>query len=169
MDRTLVTAFVIAMAGVGGCGFPGRDEPATAPSDDAAVLRVMDAARTALLAGNGEGACRLLTRHGRQRVLLFQVDFLPPGTPVPKLRRGVPQTCEQMVRAQWTAEHLRDVDPSWTPDLKAARFEVVSLSGDHARVRLSVPGAYGPTVPFSLLRTAHGWRIHDSDALPSGY
>jgi hypothetical protein len=47
--------------------------------------------------------------------------------------------------------------------------KVVSLSGDHARVRLSVPGAHGPTVPFSVLKTAKGWRIHDSDAVASGY
>jgi hypothetical protein len=74
-----------------------------------------------------------------------------------------------MVRALWKAEHLPDVDPSWTPDLKAAEFEVVTLSADEAHARLKVPGAYGPTVDFSLLDTGQGWRIDDSDAVPSGY
>jgi hypothetical protein len=169
VDRTFRAGLVIAIAGLGGCGGGDRDAPETAHDEHAAVLRVMGDARSVLLAGDGEGACRLLTRHGLQRVLGFQVDFLPTGTPVPTKRRGVPQTCEQMVRAQLRAERLPDVGPSWTPDLKAAEFEVVSLSGDNARVRLRVPGAYGPTVDFSLLKTAQGWRIDDSDAVPSGY
>jgi hypothetical protein len=169
VDRIFAAALVIAMAGLGGCGSAARDASEAARDERAAVLRVMGAARGALLAADGEGACRLLTRHGHQRVLGFQVDFLPAGTPVPAKRRGVPRTCEQMVRAQWRAEHLADVDPSWTPDLKSAEFEVVSLNGDNARVRLKVPGAYGPTVNFSLLNTAQGWRIDDSDAVPSGY
>jgi hypothetical protein len=169
VDRTLAAALVIAMAGLAGCGSDASDAPETGRDERAAVLRVMGTARNALLAGDGDGACRLLTRHAQQRVLGFQVDFLPTGTPVPTMRRGVPRTCEQMVRAQWRVEHLPDVDPSWTPDLKAAEFGVVSLSGDNARVRLTVPGAYGPTVDFSLLKTAQGWRIDDSDAVPSGY
>jgi hypothetical protein len=61
------------------------------------------------------------------------------------------------------------VDQSWTPDLRAAKFKVVSINGGNAHVRLEVPGAYGPIVEFSLSKTAHGWRIDDSDAVPSGY
>jgi hypothetical protein len=160
---------VIAIAGLAGCGSDARDAPEPGGDERAAVLRVMEDARGALLADDGDGACRLLTGHGQQRVLGFQVEFLPTGTPVPAKRRGVPQTCEQMVRAQWRVEHLPDFEPSWTRDLKVAKFEVVSLSGDNARVRLTVPGAYGPTFDFSLLKTAQGWRIDDSDAVPSGY
>jgi hypothetical protein len=132
-------------------------------------LRVMEDGRTALLAGDGQAACRLPTRHGRRRALGFQVDFAPTGTPVPTKRRGVPQTCEQIVRAESKREHLADVGPSWTPDLKAAKFNVVSIINDTAQVRLEVPGAYGPTIEFSLRKTAHGWRIDDSDAVPTGY
>jgi hypothetical protein len=46
---------------------------------------------------------------------------------------------------------------------------VVSINNDTAQVRLQVPGAYGPTIEFSLRKTAHGWRIDDSDAVPTGY
>jgi hypothetical protein len=37
------------------------------------------------------------------------------------------------------------VNQSWPPDLKAARFKIVSINDDT------------------------GWRIDDSDAVPSGY
>jgi hypothetical protein len=117
VHRAFAAASVVALAGLGGCGSGARDAPETDRDERAAVLEVMGAARSALLAGDGEGACRLLTRHGRQRALGFQVDYVPPGTPIPTKRRGLPQTCEQMVRAQWRAEHLPRIDPSWTPDL----------------------------------------------------
>jgi hypothetical protein len=44
----------------------------------------------------------------------------------------------------------------------------VTLRGARARLRLTVPEANGPTVDFSLVRTERGWRIDDSDAMPSG-
>jgi hypothetical protein len=98
------------------------------------------------------------------RTLEFQVDFLPTGTPVPSRRRGVPQTCEQILVAE------RRADPeSWRPDVEAARFSVRSLDGDRASVRLEVPED-GPTVDFSLVKTDDGWRIDDSrNGVPSGY
>ena len=169
MHRMLASATVIGLAAWGGCGSTAND--AAEPGDDerSAVLQVMEAGRTALLAGDGQAACRLLTTDGRTRALGFQVDFAPTGTPVPTTRRGVPQTCEQIVRAESKREHLPDVGPSWTPDLKAAKFHVVSINHDTARVRLEVPGAYGPTIEFSLRKMAHGWRIDDSDAVPAGY
>jgi hypothetical protein len=169
MQRMLASAMVFGLAAWGGCGFTANDAAERGEGERGAVLRVLEAGRTALLAGDGQAACRLLTTHGRTRALGFQVDFAPTGTPVPTKRRGVPQTCEQIVRAESKREHLPDVNPSWTPDLKAARFNVVSINNDTARVRLEVPGAYGPTIDFSLRKTAQGWRIDDSDAVPTGY
>jgi hypothetical protein len=166
---TLASAILIGLAAWGGCGSAANDAAQRGEDERRAVLRVMEAGRRALLAGDGQTACRLLTTHGHTRVFGFQVDFAPTGTTVPTKRRGVPQTCEQILRAEWRREHLPDVDQSWTPDLKAAKFKVVSINGGNAHVRLEVPGAYGPTVEFSLSKTAHGWRIDDSDAVPSGY
>jgi hypothetical protein len=169
MQRMVASAMVIGLAAWGGCGSTANDAAERGEDQRGAVLRVMEAGRTALLAGDGQTACRLLTTHGRTRALGFQVDFAPTGTPVPTKRRGVPRTCEQIVRAESKREHLPDVNPSWTPDLKAAKFAVVSINKDTAQVRLEVPGAYGPTIEFSLSKTAHGWRIDDSDAVPTGY
>lgn len=137
----------LGLAAWGGCGSTTSDER----SD---VLRVMEAGRTALLAGDGQSACSLLTAHGRTRALGFQADSA--------------QTCEALVGAESRREHLPGTDQSWTPDLKAAKFNVVSIDGDSAQVRLKVPSAYGPTVDFSLRKTEDGWRIDDSDAVPSG-
>jgi len=156
MRRALALA-VLAAAGVG-CGSATDPAAKRGGGERAAVLRVMEAGRKALLAGDGKAACRLLTPHGRKRALGFQVDF----------DHGVPKTCVGIVRAEFRLEHDPDVDQSWTPDLKAASFRVTSLDRDRARVRLTVPGASGPTVEFSLRKTAHGWRIDDSDAVPSG-
>src|SRR3954471_9036361 len=169
MNRILAAGIAIALPAMTGCGSAADGAPANGSGGERAdVLRVVEAGRRALLAGDGEGACRLLTRRAQRRALAFQVDFVPEGTPIPTKRRGVPQTCEQIVRAEWKADHEEGVDPSWTPDLRAGRFRVVSLRGARARVRLGAPEAYGPTVSFSLVRTQRGWRIDDSDAIPSG-
>jgi hypothetical protein len=160
---------VIGLAAWGGCGSTADGAAERGEDERAAVMRVMEDGRTALLAGDVQSACRLLTTRGLTRALGFQADFAPTGTPVSTKRRGVPQTCEQMVRAEWKREHLPDVNPSWTPDLKAATFNVVSVNNDTAQVRLGVPGAYGPTIEFSLRKTPRGWRIDDADAVPTGY
>jgi hypothetical protein len=169
MQRTLASAMVIGLAASGGCESRANDAAERGEDERGAVLRVVEAGRTALLAGDGQTACGLLTTHGRTRALGFQVDFAPTGTPVPTKRRGVPQTCEQILRAESKREHLAEANQSWTPDLKQAKFTVVAINHDTAHVRLEVPGAYGPTVEFSLRKTAHGWRVDDSDAVPSGY
>jgi hypothetical protein len=178
-NSKIAGVLIIAVAGVGACGQDPRESSGgeappggsdeRAADDEAAVLDVMDAARSAVLAGDPETACGLLTPHARDRVLGFQVDFLPTGSPVPSKRPRVPQTCEQMLRAQLHDERGADVAPSWLRDLKGRRFEVTAQAGDEARVLLKVPAAYGPTVRFRLIRTDHGWRIDDSDAVPSGY
>jgi hypothetical protein len=144
---------VVVLAAAAGCGGDDRED----------VLDVMREARSALLEGDATAACRLLTAHGRERTLEFQVDFLPTGAPVPSRRRGVPRTCEQIFKAE------RRADPaSWRPDVEEARFSVRSLDGDRASVRLEVPQD-GPTVDFSLVKTDEGWRIDDSTGVPSGY
>jgi hypothetical protein len=178
-NSKIAGVLIIAVAGVGACGQDSRESSGgeappggsdeRAADDRAAVLDVMDAARSAVLAGDAETACGLLTPHARDRVLGFQVDFLPTGSPIPSKRPGVPQTCEQMMRAQLQDDRGPDVAPSWSRDLEAAEFEVTAQAGDEARVRLKVPEAYGPSVKFRLIRTVHGWRIDDSDAVPSGY
>ena len=150
-------AAALAMAPLGACGGAGDDR--------AAVLRVVAQGRAALLHDDAAAACRLLTPHGRRRVLGFQTDFLPEGAPVPSRRRGVPRTCEQLAHAEFESDHQADVDPSWTPDLRRARFQVVSLRSGRAHVRVRTPG---PAVELRLVKTPDGWRIDDSDVVPSG-
>jgi hypothetical protein len=161
---------VLALAGAclvsGGAVAGGAPQQGSA-QERAAILRVMEDGRRALLAGDGETACRLLTARGRKRSLLYQIDFVPEGTDIPTKRRGVPQTCPEIVRAEWKLEHDPQVDQSWIPGLRRARFAVISVQGRRARVRLKVPGKYEPAFRFTLLRTERGWRIDDSDALPS--
>jgi hypothetical protein len=153
MARPTVLAVAAALAAAAGCG-----------DDRDAVLEVMEDGRKALLAGDGRAACALLSEHGRRRVLEFQVDFAETGTPVPTDQPGVPQTCEAILRAEWKAAR-----ESWKPDLEQARFRVLSIDGERAEVRLDVPEPYGPQVRFELVNGDDGWRIDDSDAVPSGY
>jgi hypothetical protein len=146
---------VLVLAVVAGCGGGAGED------DRDAVLAVMEDARAALVDGDAETACRLLTDHGRERTLEYQVDFLPEGTPVPTKRRGVPQTCEEIFVA------VRRLDPSSVEDAAAGRFSVESIDGDRANVRLDA--SQGATVGFALVKTGDGWRIDDSEAVPSGY
>jgi hypothetical protein len=153
MTRPTVLAVAAALAAAAGCG-----------DDRDAVLEVMEDGRKALLAGDGRAACALLSEHGRRRVLEFQVDFAETGTPVPTDQPGVPQTCEAILRAE-----SKGARESWKPDLEQARFRVTSIEGDRARVSLTGREPYAARVEFSLVKTADGWRIDDSDAVPSGY
>ena len=137
-----------------GCG--SEDRPRA--DDDAAVLDVMEAGRSALLAGDAEAACALLTSHARDRA----PAFLSSG------ETDVPHTCEEVLRALWEEEHRPDATPTWSRDLAAARFTVTALGQGKARVRLTVPVEYGPVIRFSLRKEGSEWRIDDSDAVPSG-
>jgi hypothetical protein len=148
--RAASAAAVLALLLLG-CGDDDRED----------VLAVMEDARAALVDGDAETACGLLTPHARERTLEYQVDFLPEGTPVPTERHGVPQTCEEIFVA------VRKLDPSSVEDAAAARFSVESIDGDRASVRLDAGG--GATVDFALAKTGDGWRIDDSEAVPSGY
>jgi hypothetical protein len=146
---------VVILAIVAGCGGEAGED------DRDAVLAVMEDARAALVDGDAETACGLLTPHARERTLEYQVDFLPEGTPVPTERRGVPQTCEEIFVA------VRRLDPSSVEDAAGARFSVESIDGDRASVVLDA--GEGATVDFALVKTGDGWRIDDSEAVPSGY
>jgi hypothetical protein len=149
-------ATVPVLAALAACGGAPRDD------DRASVLRVVAQGRTALLHDDAAAACRLLTPHARRRVLGFQGDFRPEGS---SRRRGVPRTCEQIAHAEFESDHQANVDPSWTPDVRRARFEVVSLRSDRARIRVHTPA---PPVDLELVKTPDGWRIDDSDVVPSG-
>jgi hypothetical protein len=153
MRRPIVLVLAAAAVVPAGCG-----------DDRDAVLEVMETGREALLAGDARTACGLLSEHGRRRVLEFQVDFTETGTPVPTEEPGVPQTCEAVLRAE--RKLGRD---SWEPDVEQARFRVASIDGDRASVVLEVPEPYGPRVAFTLVKADDGWRIDDSNAVPSGY
>jgi hypothetical protein len=124
-----------------------------------AILKVMERGRDALLAGKGRKACSLLTRHGRRQALRFGVaDF----------RENPPRTCRGVLRREYREEHDPELDPTWSEELLRSRFTVTRVKDGRATVRLKILEAYGPTVTFQLRKTAHGWRIHDSDAVPYG-
>lgn len=124
--------------------------------------------RAALLAGDGRRACALLTRHGRRRALEFRVDY-DHGGAIRSDDPRLPQTCEAIVRRKYADAKRAGGDDDWTSDLRRSRFEAVRVRGARATVRLRVLNPYGPRVRFSLARTAQGWRIDDSDAVPSGH
>ena len=139
----------VAATWLAGCG----------PADErAAVLDVMEAGRSALLAGDADAACALLTSHARDRAPAF-ISSDPAEAA---------QSCEAVLRAVWEEEHRPDATPTWSRDLEAARFTVARLGEQTARVRLEVPVAYGPVIRFSLRKEGSEWRIDDSDAVPSG-
>ena len=136
--RLLVAAVVLAA--VVGCGEDGSaagDEPEQ-------VLEVLEQARTALAAGDGEAACGLLTEGGRERAVNFDEHA----------------TCEETVRA------ARQSDPSSVEDAEKARFAKPVIDGDRASVDLDVEPYV--TINVVLVRTPEGWRIDDSEAVPYG-
>jgi hypothetical protein len=159
-------AFVIAsgvLVLLTGCGTHGTTERAAAE-----IRQVLERARTALLQNEPSRVCNLLTAHGRRRSLGFQVDFAEEGTAVPSKDSRLPQTCEAVVEREWTSAR-RSGAQSWPLDLRHARFAVVSVEGATARAQLEVVKPYGPVIGFTLRKTASGWRIDDSDAVPEGY
>jgi hypothetical protein len=128
--------------------------------DDDAIVRVLHDARSAVLAGDGSGACRLLTAHGRRRALAFGAELGTPGDPQPS-------SCEELVRSQ-RALARRDPSSSWPDDLGDATFEVLSASDAHAQAEMRVQDLLGTAIRWrvQLRKTAAGWRIDDSNAIP---
>jgi hypothetical protein len=131
-----------------------------ATSDRAAILKVMETGRAALLAGDGPTACRLLTAGGRRRSLGFNVDFDEEGS-IPPSSPRLPQTCEDLLR--------REAREGGIPrrDIRLATFAIASVEGSRATVRLTAPN--GTTVGFTLRKAQGRWRMDDSDAIPSGH
>ena len=139
-------ALALAALCLGTCG--GHDE-------DDAILDVLHDARTAVLAGDGPAACRLLTAHGRRRALAFSAELGTPGDPLPS-------SCEELVRSQ-RALARRDPSSSWPDDLTEADFEVLSVSDGRAQAELRVQDLLGTAIRWrvQLRKTAAGWRIDD--------
>ena len=132
------------------------------------MLAVADRARDDLVAGRAAGFCALLTPHGRSRALGYRVDFdeggsLPPTSP------RVPHTCEQIVRRERAAVIDPRVEFSWLDALRGARLRVLAVEGDSARVGVVPRGGPRVAARVALVRTEAGWRLDDSDAIPSGH
>ena len=146
-------ALALAALSLGACG--GHDE-------DDAILSVLHDARTAVLAGDGSGACRLLTTHGRDRALAFGAELGAPGG-------RHPSSCEELVRSE-RALAMRDPSSSWPDDLRDANLEVLSVSDGRAQAELRVQDLLGTAIRWrlQLLKTGAGWRIDDSNAMPVG-
>jgi hypothetical protein len=135
------------------CGGHGEDD---------AIMEVLHDARSAVLAGDGPGACRLLTANGRRRALDFGVEPAASGD-------SRPGSCEELVRSR-RALARRDPDSSWPDDLREADFEVLSVSDGGAQVEMRVQDLLGTAIRWrvQLRNTPAGWRIDDSNAIPVG-
>ena len=144
-------ALALAALCLGACG--GHEE-------DDAIMEVLHDARSAVLAGDGSGACRLLTAQGRRRALAFGAELGAPGDPQPN-------SCENLVRSQ-RALARRDPSSSWPDDLRDANFEVLSASDAKAQAEMRVQDLLGTAIRWrvQLRKTAAGWRIDDSNAIP---
>jgi hypothetical protein len=150
---------MVALASCGG-GSP--------PPDRAAILSTVHRARDALVAGRVNDACALLTPHGRRRTLGFNVDFDHDGAIQPDSPR-LPQTCERLATRMLAEDHKlthgRDPGQGWVDALKQVRFALVSSDGSRA----TVTDAGGSGATLKLVETPAGWRIDDSNAIPSGH
>lgn len=134
---------MVAVLCLGGC---------TDHSEDRAIEQVLEDARGALLAGNGARACRLLTAHGREQAPAFGAG-----------------SCEEIVRVQRTLAE-RDPESHWPRDLREADLEVLSVTDDRAQAELRVQDQFGTAIRWriQLRKTGAGWRIDDSNAVPTG-
>ena len=117
--------------------------------------------------------CALLTPHGRQRTLTFKVDFDRYGS-IPADSPRLPQTCAQVISREWQEVHRANQSLatrgaiSWPGDLRRSTLSVVSVGGGRAKVKVRAD-RNGAELLFWLRRTASGWRIDDSDGVPSGH
>jgi hypothetical protein len=135
-------AAAVAVLCLGGC---------TDHSEDRAIEQVLKDARAALLAGNGARACRLLTAHGREQASAFGAG-----------------SCEEIVRDQRRRAE-RDPDSHLEQDLREADLEVLSVTDGRAQTELRVQDQFGTAIRWriQLRKTGAGWRIDDSNAVPT--
>ena len=119
------------------------------------MLRVADAARDAMVAGDPAAACALLTPHGRERSKGYGRAY--EDTP----------SCEAALA--YVVEISRDPSAGVREleDLARAEFEVTDIDGSTARVDADA-GQGGEPIEIELRKTADGWRVHDSDVVPEG-
>jgi hypothetical protein len=120
-------------------GCGGDDEAGSSPVD------TMEQARTAFLDEDAEAACALLTDHGREQALAFAEK----------------DTCEANFRAE-----VVERTSTMRQQVEQAKFEVSRQEGDRATVKLT-SGPY-IDIDIDLVDTDDGWRIDDSEAVPSG-
>lgn len=152
---------------VAACGNGGSTSPSRPGNDRQAIVAMMQHAAAALLAGQAKDACSLLTEHARRRVLGFRVDYNHEGA-IPADDPRLPQTCEAVLTRERKTARESGGAISWPRDLRRARFVVRDVTGGRAHVALKVKQPYGPVVNFSVVKTPDGWRIDDSDGVPSG-
>jgi hypothetical protein len=134
-------------------------------SDRAAILKVMEAGRTALLAGDGQRACALMTpvERARSTAAFSKSDFgYDEEGGYPRSSGPLPKSCEELVRREAKEGNIPRAD------LRKSIFSVTSIKGSRATVRLRVQENHGPRVGFVLRKTQAGWRIDGSDAEPRG-
>jgi hypothetical protein len=136
------------------------------PPDPGAVLAVARQAQAALIAGDGEKSCSLLTPRARSRALGFRVDF-DDGGAIPSNSPRLPQTCREIVSREWKRAREGLPDSIWLLDLRIARFVVKTIDSHRATVLLT--SRRGARVTLTFVATNVGWRIDDSDAVPFGH
>jgi hypothetical protein len=163
MRRTAVL-LAVGLVGLTGCG-GGDGDAGEKVADEQAILDVMEKGRQALLSGDAAAACRLLTDHARERTLQYQVDFLEEGTPVPSTDPRAPQSCEAMVPAV-----LHELGSPLKSTIDDVKFDVISIDeGEGTATVAAQEGTYSEAT-FRLLDVPdEGWRIDDSNDVPSGY
>jgi hypothetical protein len=163
--RPLAAFLAAALIGLVGCGGGGDGDTRGTVSDRQEILSVMEEGRDALLKRDGGAACRLLTDHGRDRTLQYQVDFLEEGTRVPSTDPQAPQTCESMVPAV-----LNELGSPLRSTIENVEFQVVSIDGDDGEATVAALKDNYNEATFNLLKDPdEGWRIDDSNDVPSGY
>jgi hypothetical protein len=162
--RRLAFSLFLGLA-LWGCGGGGDSDGGGSTADRQAILQVMDQGRSALLKGDAAAACALLTPHGRERTLQYQVDFLKEGTRVPSTNPQAPQSCGAMVPAV-----LDELGAPLISTIKSVDFQVVSIDEANHRATVDASRDGYTEATFRLQELSDdGWRIDDSNDVPSGY
>src|SRR5690242_17200211 len=111
-----------------GCSSSGSSSTGTPRDEQAVILSMMNDARTALLDGEPSKVCSYLTRHGRDRIMEFRVDYDEEGQIAPTDPR-LPQTCTAMVQRLYDDAQRPGSGINWPRQLQTARFTVTQVAG----------------------------------------
>ena len=147
------------------CGEAGEEKPRPAgaqrpPSDERAILETMRSARDAVLAGDAQTACALLTPQGRELAVRV-VRYSEEGTVLPRSPRSQ-RACERVLEPELARARQPGLDVGWLSDLRRSSFTVLGVRGSRARARLTVEEPYVPPYLLVLRKTPAGWRIDDA-------